>query len=134
MNSFEGNIVKVETSGPLSMATVALGGGIELTAIVIETPESASYLREGGAVSVLFKETEVILATGPSREVGIENRIPGTVRSIEAGPLLSKVSLETASGGLEAVVSSKALASLGIDRGDQAVALVKINEVMLLAQ
>lgn len=134
MNRFEGNIVKVETSGPLSLATIALGDGVAVTAIVIETPESAPYLREGGAVSVLFKETEVILATGPCQEVGIENRIPGTVRSVEAGPLLSKVSLETASGGLEAVVSSKALASLGLERGDQAVALVKINEVMLLAQ
>ena len=115
------------------MVTVSLSGGVELTAVVIETPDSASYLNEGNPISVLFKETEVILSSGPNGRIGIQNRIPGQVRKMESGDLLSRVALETPLGGLEAIIGSGELKSLGLDVGDQATALIKINEVMLSA-
>lgn len=123
----------MKTSGALSLATVALAGGVEISAIVIETPESASYLKEGGPISVLFKETEVILSTGKAEQIGIQNRIPGEVRHLESGALLSKVTLETPLGELEAIMATGELRALGIGRGDLVTALVKINEVMLYA-
>ncbi|MEJ2584190.1 MAG: TOBE domain-containing protein [Robiginitalea sp.] len=133
MNSYSGHIGKVETSGALSMATVILSGNVEITAIVIETPESAEYLKEGNPISVLFKETEVILSTGPIGKIGIQNRIPGEVRKVEAGSLLSKVALDTPLGKVEAIIASGELKSLGLTEGDQATALIKVNEVMLSA-
>lgn len=133
MNRFRGHIVKIETSGALSMVAVSLSAGVELTAVVIETPDSASYLREGSPIAVLFKETEVILSTGPVAQIGIQNRIPGQVRKVEAGGLLSKVSMETPLGALEAIMGSGELTSLGLDTGDRVTALIKINEVMLSA-
>ena len=104
-----------------------------MTAIVIETPDSASYLREGSPISVLFKETEVILSTTQEGKIGIQNRVPGEVREVEAGELLSKVSLETPLGQLQAIIGSGELKSLGLFVGDRATALIKINEVMLSA-
>ena len=133
MNSFRGHIVRIQTSGALSMVAVSLPGGVELTAIVIETPDSASYLTEGSPISVLFKETEVILSAGRAADIGVQNRIPGVVRQVEAGELLSRVVLETPTGELEAVIGSEELKSLGLAPGDQATALIKINEVMLSA-
>ena len=115
------------------MVTVSLTGELEITTIVIETPDSASYLKERSPISVLFKETEVILSTDPARNIGIQNRIPGQIRKVEAGDLLSKVVLETPLGGLEAIMASAALKTLGLAEGDQATALIKINEVMLSA-
>jgi molybdopterin-binding protein len=115
------------------MVAVSLSGGVELTAVVIETPDSASYLKEGSPISVLFKETEVILSTGVVAGIGIQNRIQGQVRKVESGDLLSKVSLETPLGVLEAIIGSGELTSLGLAAGDQATALIKINEVMLSA-
>ncbi len=125
--------MKIETSGTLSMVTVGLSAGLEITAVVIETPESASYLRLGNTVSVLFKETEVVLATGPAGQIGIQNRFPGSVLSVEAGELLSKVSLQTPAGDLQAVLATAELDSLGLAAGDAVTILIKINEVMLSA-
>ena len=133
MNNYKGHIVRIETSGALSMATVGLSGGLEITAIVIETPESASYLKQGSPISVLFKETEVILSTGPVVQIGIQNRLPGEVRKVEVGALLSKVSLETPAGELEAIMATGELKSLELKGGSQVTALIKINEVMLSA-
>ena len=115
------------------MVAVALSGGVEISAIVIETPESASYLEEGGPISVLFKETEVILSTGKVEQVGIKNRIPGEVRLVETGTLLSKVAMETPLGELEAIIATSEVRSLGLAEGDPVTALIKINEVMLSA-
>ena len=115
------------------MVTVSLAAGVEISAIVIETRDSASYLKEGSPISVLFKETEVILSTGPTGKIGIQNRIPGQVREVEAGDLLSKVVLETPFGDLEAIVASGELQALGLSAGDQVTALIKTNEVMLSA-
>ena len=106
---------------------------MEISAIVIETPESASYLKEGSQISVLFKETEVILSTGPVEQIGIQNRIPGEVRLVETDALLSKVALETPLGELEAIIASSEVKFLGLAEGDQVTALIKINEVMLSA-
>jgi molybdopterin-binding protein len=133
MNKYQGHIVKVETSGALSMITVALSDGVEVSAIVIETHESAPYLKEGGPISVLFKETEVILSRGKVEQIGIKNRIPGEVLKIEAEALLSKVILRTPPGELEVIIASSELKSLGLSPGDSVTALIKINEVMLMA-
>ena len=70
MNSYSGHIVKIETVGPLSMVAVSLSDGVEISAIVLEAQGSASYLQEGSPIWVLFKETEVILATGPADKIG----------------------------------------------------------------
>ena len=115
------------------MVAVSLSGGVEISAIVLETEGPTSYLQEGSPISVLFKETEVILATGPADRIGIQNRIPGRILKVEAGDLLSKVLLETPLGGLEAIMASGELKSLGLAVGGQATALIKINEVMLSA-
>lgn len=115
------------------MAAVALSGGVEISAIVIETPETAPYLKQGGPISVLFKETEVILSTGKAEQIGIQNRIPGEVRQVETGTLLSKVALVTPMGELEAIIASAELKAMGLAEGDRVTALIKINEVMLSA-
>ena len=133
MNKYQGHIVKVESSGALSMISVARSDVVEVSAIVIETPESASYLKEGGPISVLFKETEVILSNGNVAQIGIKNRVPGEVQKIEADVLLSKVTLQTPMGELEVIIASTELKSLGLLPGDPVTALIKINEVMLMA-
>ena len=115
------------------MISVALSDGVEVSAIVIETPESAPYLKEGGPISVLFKETEVILSRGKVEQIGIKNRVPGEVQKIEADVLLSKVTLQTPMGELEVIMTSTELKSLGLSPGDPVTALIKINEVMLMA-
>ena len=131
MNRFQGHISGIETSGPLSLVRVRLPGGLELAAVVLETPYSAAYLREDHPIALWFKETEVILATGKAAGIGVENRIPCRVSRVEAGSLLSRVLLESEAGPLQAVLATRALEALGLSEGASALALVKMNEVML---
>jgi molybdopterin-binding protein len=131
MNRFQGHISEVETSGPLSLVRVRLPGGLELASVVLETPDSAAYLKRDHPIAGWFKETEVILATGRAAGIGVENRIPCRVGQVEAGTLLSRVFLESQAGPLQAVLSTRALNILGLKAGDTALALVKMNEVML---
>jgi molybdopterin-binding protein len=133
MNRLEGHIGEIRTHGHLSLVMVNLPGSTTLRAIVIESPGSADYLREGNQIAVLFKETEVILCTGDAASISIQNRIPATVRGIEAGTLLSRVSLDTDMGRLETIVQTECLDTLCLKEGAEVLALIKTNEVMLSA-
>ena len=131
MNRFKGHIKVIQTQEPFSRVTTVLEGGIQLQAMVIETPATASYLAEGGHIVVHFKETEVILCLPGNSGISEPNQIQGTVQSIEPGTLLSWVSLQTVLGSVGAVVPSDALKNLGLEVGGEAVACVKTTEVML---
>ncbi len=131
MNKLEGHITTIETSGNLCIVTAAIAKQLVLQAIVIENPESASYLEKGRAISMLFKETEVIISTGPGDTVSLQNKIPATIKSIEKGALLSKVVLSTPTTDIGAILSTKSVVKLGLREQLEVVAMVKLNEVMI---
>jgi len=91
MNIFSGHISAIVINESLSMVSVQFDQGVSLKTIVVETPETASYLRIGNAIQVLFKETEVILAKQDTLAISVQNQIPGTIQAIERGVLLSKI-------------------------------------------
>ncbi len=131
MNRFEGTIEKVESHGHLSLVTVAIPGGLSVRSIVIETPDTATYLREGHAIAVVFKETEVILCSSETQQISIRNKFPMEVVGVEEGRLLSRILLRSEAGELASVVPSETLSALGLHPGSKVFALVKTNEVML---
>lgn len=131
MNKLHGIITNVQTSGNMSIATVELAPQLHVKAIVLETPETASYLALGHPVDVLFKETEVVLATGPVNHISLQNKLSATVQSVEKGTLLSRVMLTTEVGNLTAVISTNAVEQLQLAQGTAATAMIKLNEVML---
>ena len=131
MNSFKGDIVNVETSGGLSLVSVKVHEDITLKSIVIETPETAPHLKIGNELNVLFKETEVVIGTQENHSISLQNRIAGTVSSIEKGTLISKVVLSSAIGDVTAIISSNAVHTLQLKEQSQIVAMVKLNEIML---
>ena len=131
MNRLQGHIVDIDVSGNLSVVTVAVDNNIRLKAIVIETPETAEYLRKDRQILLLFKETEVIIGTGKNFKVSVLNRIAGKIRNIEKGRLLSRVVLETAGGEITAIIGSHAVDLLRLKRDLDVTAMIKLNEVML---
>ena len=131
MNSFEGHIATIEVSGNMSLVTVAVNKKQTLKAIVIETPETASYLKNGSPVHVLFKETEVVLGSTKNHEISLQNRIPGTINHIEQGLLLSKLEIQTKVGIIRSIISTAAVLQLGLKKGKEVIAMIKLNELML---
>jgi molybdate transport system regulatory protein len=131
MNKLSGNIVDIETSGNLSRVEVALSNGIKVSAVVIERPDTASYLKINNAIHVLFKETEVILSKDPEVAVSIANRIPGTISGLLVGDLFCEITMHTDAGDIKAIINKVAYEKWPLQTKDQVIAMVKTNEIML---
>jgi molybdate transport system regulatory protein len=116
----------------MSLVDVAVGKDI-FTATLLETPETADYLRIGSKVTLLFKETEIALAKNLSGMISLRNRISVRVQSIERGDILSAVTLDYDDNRIVSVITSRAIDRLQINVDDQLEALVKANEIALMA-
>ncbi|MEL6558098.1 MAG: TOBE domain-containing protein [Bacteroidota bacterium] len=131
MNRLKGQIKSIEVSGKMSIATVAIESGIELKSIVIDTPESATYLKIGKETTALFKETEVMISSDHSPNVSIENQISARISHIEKGSLLSELTLQLGQHQMVAVITTAKVEALKLQSKSDIVAMVKINDIML---
>ena len=73
-----------------------------LTSVIIDTPETKPKLQNGQKVAFLFKETEVVITKGYISGISMQNKISGKIIEIQAAPILSKVSVQTALGPIQA--------------------------------
>ncbi len=133
MNKLTGTIVHIESSEHMSMVDVDVKGDI-FSSIVLETPETASYLKVGRAVTLMFKETEVSIGKNLSGQISLRNRFGAVIRSIEASGILAKVLLDYQSVQIVSVISARSAVKLNLKKGDSVEWLVKTNEVSLLTE
>ena len=113
------------------MVLIEVTPKLQLKAIVIDTPETATYLQSEASVAVLFKETEVIIATAEVPQISLQNRIPASIVSVEKGALLTKLKLQSDAGVLIAIISTDSASRLELQEGKKVIAMIKLNEVML---
>lgn len=130
MNRLKGKIVAIEHNSHMSLVDVAVGGDV-FSATLLETPETADYLRVGNKVALLFKETEVSLAKNLAGLISLRNRFPATVRAIERGTIMSAVRLDYRGLPLTSIVTTRGMERLQLAVGDAVEALVKANEMVL---
>ncbi len=130
MNVLNGKITAIETSGSLSIIEIQIGAFFFKT-ILIETPNSASYLKEENQVKVIFKETEVVIGKGTKHMVSLQNKITGTIDGIEKGALLSKLCIKTSVGIIISIITANSVQKLDLKLGETVTAMIKTNEIML---
>lgn len=130
MNKLQAVVDYFQVEGSLSMVKVSVRD-VFLSAIVIETPETAPYLKKGKKVEVLFKETEVVLAKELPVNISLENYLFCKVMKIEKGELLCRVYLSFQEREITSLITSSSLLSINLSEGDEVVAMVKVNELML---
>ena len=130
MNILSGKIARIKVNGDLSIVRVYVGSEI-FSSILIDTPDTAEFLRVGNEVKVIFKETEVILGVGDMRGISLRNKLNGRVSSIESDTLLSKVSIETEVGLITSIITSNAVEQLNIKNNMDLTAMIKTNELIL---
>ncbi len=130
MNILKGNIESIAVNGDLSIVRVNVAGSV-FSSIVIDTPETASFLKVNNEVKIIFKETEVIIGVGDMSGISLRNKMVGTVKSIDADILLSKLTLETPMGEITSIITSNAVEQLKIKPGMEVTAMVKTNELIL---
>jgi molybdate transport system regulatory protein len=134
VNRLPGRILRVESAGDLSLVDLDVGGHV-LSALVLDTPASAPHLVAGAAAAALFKETEVMLARPGLGPISARNRLACRVIGREAGNLVTHFRLDfrSASGGavLHSLITTRSAGELGLQDGEEVVALIKSTEVIL---
>ncbi|WP_298486787.1 TOBE domain-containing protein [uncultured Maribacter sp.] len=131
MNNLKGHISAVQVSGTMSIVSVTIAKNLIWKVIVIETPETSPYLVINKKITLLFKETEVIIGTGDLPNVSIQNRINGTIKQLKKGTLLSNVLINTPHGDISAILATEVIEQLLLKEGLNVTAMVKLNEIML---
>jgi len=130
MNLLTGEIATIKTEGSLSLVKVMVQD-CAITSIVIETPESVSYLRIGNKIKIVFKETEVVLAKAFSGAISLQNKLDCTVHSFEKEALLCKIMLNFQDTQITSVITRNAFDQLYIQEKDSVLAMIKTNEISL---
>ncbi|MDL5513174.1 TOBE domain-containing protein [Arenibacter sp. M-2] len=131
MNSFSGHITDVKTNGTMSVVSVQVDGNVEFISVLLDTPESAPYLKKDRSVKVLFKEMEVAVTTQKDLDISIENRIAGKIVDVEKGVLLSRLTIETKIGQIIAILSTLSAGQMGLAEKMNVMIMVKMNEIIL---
>lgn len=132
MNKLNGIVSAIEHNDTMALVDVMVEN-VNFSAILLETPVTAKYLHIGELVTLLFKETEVSLAKNLQGELSLRNRMTATVVGIEMGEILSAITLNFLDKKLVSVITTRAVKRLQLKVGDAVEALVKANEVALMA-
>jgi molybdopterin-binding protein len=130
MNTLNGNITAIKSHEGISLLKVESNNTI-FTSIVLDTPETASYLEKGQTIKIIFKETEVIISKDFKPNISIQNRLQCTIESIKKGVLLSQINLVFGESIIESIITTNACEQLQLEKNDTVLALIKTNEVSL---
>lgn len=131
MNKLKGTISSIITHENLSLVYVIVNNST-ITSIVIDNPSSNDLLKLNNEVSVVFKETEVIIGLGKEHKVSMQNKFSGTVESIVSNEILSKLVIKTSIGNITSIITTNAVNQLGLINGTVVTAMIKTNEILLL--
>ena len=130
MNSLKGHIKSIKSHENLSLVKIDVGD-YSFTTVVIETSDTADYLKLGSEIRVLFKETEVLICLKPCPDISLQNRIECEIREIMKGKLLSQISMQSSIGNIKSIITTNAVEQLKLKENDQVIAMIKTNEIML---
>lgn len=123
--------MSIENTPHMSMVDIDVSGDV-FSSIVLETPASAAYLKQGNLITLIFKETEVSIGKNLSGLISIRNRFKARIKALEKSPLLTKIILDYKAGAISSVISTRSAQKLLLSVGDEIEWLVKTNEVSLL--
>ncbi len=128
MNSINCIVDKVLQSGKVYQVELH-GGELKFKVLILES--DLAHTSPGESLRLLFKETEVSIGKTADLEISLSNRIPGTIVSLEKGVLLSRVVLNSNVGEIHSIITSQSVERLNLEKGMEAVAYIKTNDVML---
>jgi molybdate transport system regulatory protein len=131
MNKLQGKIMNIESSEHISIVDIDVKGDLFST-VIIETPETADYLRIGEEVFMLFKETEVSIGKALSGGLSLRNRLKSKIKTIEKGTVLTKITLDYKGKDIISVITTRSTNKLDLKVGDEVQGLVKANEVIIM--
>ena len=131
MNKLKGKIMNIESSEHISIVDIEVEGDL-FSSIIIETPETADYLRIGNEVFMLFKETEVSIGKALSGNLSLRNRLKSKIKTIERGTVLTEIVLDYKGKDIISIITTRSANNLDLNVGDEVQGLFKANEVTIM--
>ncbi|MDT8339716.1 MAG: TOBE domain-containing protein [Sulfurimonas sp.] len=128
MNILKGNIVSIKQSDSLMLVFMDVKGQL-LNSMLLENGDE-NRLEVGMDVHLIFKETEVTLATTDSI-VSERNSFVSKITHIENGKLLANITLDFLGHEINALITKGALHGLKCKIGDEFRWVVKASEITL---
>jgi len=128
MNTLRGTIISIKHEDSLMLVFIDIKGQIFSSLILAN--DNDKWIEVGSNVDVLFKETEVMIATKESL-VSARNSFVSTIKDIENGKLLSSVTFDFNGSEINAIVTKDAINDLKCNIGNDFRWFVKTNEVII---
>ena len=133
MNKLKGTITEINSHEGISLVNIQVSDS-SFGTVLLDTPESCSYLQIGKAITVAFKETEVAIALPNLGSISMANQIKCTIKSIHNGKILAKIELTCKGENITSVITSRSSERLGLEKGKKVIALIKANEISLIEE
>jgi molybdate transport system regulatory protein len=133
MNRLPGMVTAIQSAGHVALADVEVAGGV-MSALLMESDSQAAHLKPGAPVLVLFQETEVSLAKGLAGLISLRNRLMTRVKQVEKGGVLTRATLDYHGHEIISIITTRSAERLQLAAGDEVEALVKANEVTVVAR
>jgi molybdate transport system regulatory protein len=133
VNKLTGKVVLVQSSSHMSMVDIDVQGDV-FSSIVLETPATAAYLKQGSSITLAFKETEVSIGKNLSGLISLRNRFKAAIKRIEKSDILTKIFLNYKGQEIVSIISTRSAQRLELAQGDNVEWLVKTNEVSLFKE
>lgn len=130
MNILNGILSKIQSHEGISLVKIQSNNAI-FSSIVLDTPETASYLKINNSVKIIFKETEVIISKDINPNISIQNQLLCQIQTIKKGVLLAEISLLFNDSIIKSIITTNACETLALKQNDSVLALIKTNEISL---
>jgi len=131
MNKLVGKISKITSHEGISLVGIQTKQAT-LSTVLLDTPESCSYLQIGKKITVVFKETEVAIALPNFGSISLANQMECKINSVDNGKVLAKISLTCKDTNIISIITTNSSKRLGLKDGLEVIALVKANEISLI--
>ena len=131
MNKLKGKIMNIESSEHISIVDIDVEGDL-FSSTILETPETADYLRIGNEVFMLFKETEVSIGKALSGNLSLRNKLKSKIKTIKRGAVLSEIVLDYKGKDIISIITTRSTNKLDLKVGDEVQGLFKANEVTIM--
>ena len=127
MNRIRGTVQTIERTDVVNFIHVACGG-MKMSLIKAVLPE---WLDVGDDVDCTFQEASVCISKECTGKVSIENRVPGTLKSVRKNTSLCELTFDCEAGKVVSLITSHTFDDLGLKEGCRATMLIRGVDIQL---
>lgn len=130
-NQLKGTVSSVSAGAVNAEVVISLAGGAEIVSVVTNEAVKSLELAVGKTAYALIKSSSVIVGVGEIK-LSARNVLRGKISSILEGSVNDEVSISLGSGyTVTAVITKSSVASLDLEVGKEASAIIKASAVIL---